>query len=373
MPDTPPRHAAAPSAASVPETRTRNSDHWRNLVGQVGSEVATPLGEALELVHALVSSGRIDRSGLRRLRESIETARRQALIGQQIARLGGRSLRLAPESLDLQRTVESLLSYRRRDYESRGIAIEQRLRPVAVATDGALLFSLINALLDWIAATSPTRIEISVESRAPGGQARLQLRSQSAASTDWPDSENDGRNRSSLTWELVQALAKALSLPLDHVDGPAGHLLSVDFPNAPLGGAEPDDGFAPSANSRPLEGTQVLVVVSRRELRVEIREAIRHMGLMLDFVHTLAEAEDFCQDTLPHAVIYEAALDGTRFGLLRDSLLAEVPSLAFVEITEGRDDFEPSGHAGAAVARVGRALLPSSLPSALLFEMSRGL
>ncbi|MGL6111568.1 MAG: hypothetical protein ACRC2B_15870, partial [Rubrivivax sp.] len=46
----------------------------RELVGQIGREVAAPLAAALERVNAFANPGRIDRSGLRALRDEIECA-----------------------------------------------------------------------------------------------------------------------------------------------------------------------------------------------------------------------------------------------------------------------------------------------------------
>ena len=44
--------------------------------------------------------------------------------------------------------------------------------------------------------------------------------------------------------------------------------------------------------------------------RTPVREAIRHMGLIVDFVHSVADAAAFCEGGPPHAVVYEAALGG---------------------------------------------------------------
>lgn len=56
--------------------------HWREIIGQIGTEVGLPLSAALERVTTLATTGKIDRAGLRMLREEIERARRAGMIGQ---------------------------------------------------------------------------------------------------------------------------------------------------------------------------------------------------------------------------------------------------------------------------------------------------
>ena len=50
-----------------------------------------------------------------------------------------------------------------------------------------------------------------------------------------------------------------------------------------------------------------------------------------------------------------------------------MPDFVFIEIVEEGNAFEMSGFSGTSMARVGRDVLATSLPSALLFELSKGL
>ena len=56
------------------------------------------------------------------------------------------------------------------------------------------------------------------------------------------------------------------------------------------GAACPADGFAPSSNSQPLAGSHVLVISSRRDLRGQIRDAVRNMSLIVDYVNSVSRA-----------------------------------------------------------------------------------
>jgi hypothetical protein len=52
-----------------------DDQRWHDLVSQVGVEIAEPLTAALERIHVLTATGKIDRAGLRALRDEVEQAR----------------------------------------------------------------------------------------------------------------------------------------------------------------------------------------------------------------------------------------------------------------------------------------------------------
>jgi hypothetical protein len=95
------------------------------------------------------------------------------------------------------------------------------------------------------------------------------------------------------------------------------------------------------------------------------------MGLLVDFVSSVEEAEEFCRDALPHAIVYESVLSGERFATLRDNIVSEVAHFVFIEITEEGKQFELSHEGEQHHAIVGREAVLQSLPSALIFELSR--
>jgi len=183
----------------------------------------------------------------------------------------------------------------------------------------------------------------------------------------------------SLSWRLLEQTAWTMGLPLDRRDDTVHTTLTVEFPrtaNDEIAGVstmEIDEGFAPSSNSKPLAGSHVLVISARRDLRVQIRDAMRSMGLIIDFVNSVDEASEFCREGLPHAIIIESIQRGEKFAHLREEISDEVPDFVFIEIIEEGTTFEMSGFSGSNVARVGRDVIDSSLPSALMFELSKGL
>jgi hypothetical protein len=104
-----------------------------------------------------------------------------------------------------------------------------------------------------------------------------------------------------------------------------------------------------------------------------MRTTLPRRPAVVDFVGSVDEATDFCREGLPHAIIIESIQLGERFAEFRREILSEVPDFVFIEIVEEGKTFEMSGLNGATAARVGRAVIATSLPAALMFELSKGL
>ena len=119
--------------------------------------------------------------------------------------------------------------------------------------------------------------------------------------------------------------------------------------------------------------SRIITRISRREVRVLIRDALRNMSMLVDFVGSIDEAASFCKEGLPHAIIVDSIQKGSRFTNFRQEILDEVPDFVFIEILEQGSTFEMSGTNGATLARIGRDVIASSLPAALMFELSRSL
>lgn len=366
---------ATPSLHGEPE-------RWHDLVSEIGAEIAAPLTSALERIHALTTTGRIDKAGLRALREEVERARRVGMLGQQLTRFASGRLHQSHERLQLADMLKGMLVHRHRETHAHGIAVKSVLKPAEVDVDASLLFSLLNTTLDWALANAQSSVEFKIDVKTWPAHARLTcLLSHPGA--DYSDTEPAGdcarAGLDSLTWRLLEQTAWTMGLPIERKDDANATTLTLKFPrNAgeeleAVSAIELDEGFAPSYNSKPLAGSHVLVVASRRELRVQVRDALRDMGLILDFVNSVDEAADFCREGLPHAVVIESIQNGERFGRFRTEITAEVPEFVFIEIIEEGNTFEKSGFGGSAMARVGRQAIENSLPSALMFELTKRL
>jgi hypothetical protein len=366
---------AAPGASPLEE-----GDVWRELVDTVGSEIAMPLTSALERILALTSTGRIDKASLRALREEVEMARRVGMIAQQLTRFASARLRQSHERLTLADTLKTVLRHRARETEARGIVLKPSLIPADVIADASLLFSLLNTVLDWALAHARSEIDFTVDMKAWPSHARVICEFAHRPADELDDgAPAEAPQLDSLVWRLVEQTARTMTLPLSRSVEQGKVRLTIEFPRTAqdamegMSTIELDQGFGLSSNSRPLAGSHVLIVASRRDMRVRVRDAIRHMGLIIDLVASIEEAADFCRDGLPHAIVFEGILNGERLRQLRGEITGEIPEFPFIEIIEEGTSFAMSGFGGAPMGRVGRDAIESALPSVLMFELSRSL
>jgi len=367
----------SPDTSPEDEANTR----WHSLISDVGAEIAGPLTAALEHIHALTTTGHIDRAALRALREQVERARQVGITAQQLSRFAAGRMRQSHERLPLADTVKAVLTHRTRETEARGVKLKPMLKPVDVIVDASLLFSLLNTMIDWALVHARSQIDFSIDLKSWPPHARLLCRFKLQTG----DHLDDGApldappELDSTVWRLLEQTALTMSLPLTRTVESGHVVLTLEFPrtvNDEMEGVstvELDQGFAPSTNSKPLAGSHVLVIASRRDVRVQVRDAIKQMGLIIDMVASVEEASEFCREGLPHAVVFEGILSGDKLAALRAEINAEVPEFPFVEIIEQGSDFAMSGFGGADRARVGRDALESALPSVLMFELSKAL
>ncbi len=369
--------AAKPQTAFAAELGP--DDAFRELVGQLGREVATPLASALERVNAFATSGRIDRSGLRALRDEIEHARRTGLSAQQIARFASGRVRQSPQRLNLTQRLRDALAQRQREIAARGIELRQALKPAEIIIDAPMCSALLQAVLDWSFEHARSHIEFGIDLKPVSVQARLLCR---FAYVPHDEATNAAQlitteNLNTIGWQLLRRLAQALGLVLQRDESAGSTQLVLEFPHtvaegvSTLAALELDATAAAGPSSQPMVGRHVLVIASRRDTRNSLRDALRPMGLMVDYVNSVDEARQFCSSGMPHAIVYEAALAGENFRKLRATWRSELPALAFIEIAEQGRELQVNDLDGQRISRIGRDVIASALPGALMFELAQ--
>jgi hypothetical protein len=375
---------ASQSGAANDVAQGLSHAQWAEIMQQLGAEIAGPLSAALERIHNLSVTGQIDRQGLRALREAVAQAREAGMMGQQLARLASGRLRLARERLQLAQLLRSVLAQRSRETQARGIQVRQMLKPVEVLADGALMFSLLNALMDWALASTHSSIDLRLELTPWPAKARLLCRF-AHRSLDLLEEPRGGAQPQapatppSLAWRLVEQTALTMGvLPLRE-DKAGITVLTLEFSQTVVDepvqrvapAPEPITEHAPTTNSKPLAGSHLLIVSPRRELRLQLQDAVRHMGLIIDMVGSMDEALQFCAEGLPHGIIFESAQRGPAFELLLGDVRREVPNLSFIEVLEGEQLTQLSTATPERMARIARQHLADALPSVLMFELSK--
>lgn len=378
FPDLPrePARAPQPRRPAVPPEPIGS---FRELIAQIGREVAAPMTSALERVNAFATTGRMDRAALRALRDEIECARRIGLGAQQLSRFASGRVRQNPQRLNLAQMLHDALAQRQRETAARGIDLRQELKTAEVMIDASMLSALLQALLDWSFEHARSHIEFRIDVKSWPAHARLSCRFAYVPADEMPDIERRTADRlDTLPWQLLRCLAQALGLQLQREQERGNTQVTLEFPQTvnegllSLGAFEADEPAATGPNSQPMVGRHVLVVAARREIRNGVRDTLRAMGLMVDYVGSVDEAREFCAGGLPHAVIYESALAGENFRKLRREWTREVPSLAFVEIAEQGRELEVCDIGGQRTSRIGRDVIAGALGNALMFELAKG-
>jgi uncharacterized protein with HEPN domain len=371
LPDVPGKGPAAPAFA----VDHSGADNFRELVGQLGREVAAPMTSALERINTFATTGRIDRPSLRALRDEIQHARRIGLNAQQISRFASGRVRQNPERLNLTQTLRDALAQRGRETASRGIDLRQELKPAEVIIDASMCSALLQALLDWSFEHARSHIEFRIDIKSWPERARLGCRFAHIPADELPtQAAQDTDVLDTVPWQLLRRLAQTLGLVLERDDTPGTAQLTLEFPRTVSEGMallELDEPGSTGPNSQPMVGRHVLVIASRRETRNAVRDTLRSMGLMVDYVGSIDEARQFCSGGLPHAILFEAALAGENFRKLRAEWSQDVPTLAFIEISEQGRELEVHDIGGQRTSRIGRDVIASALPSALMFELSK--
>ncbi|MFN3861878.1 MAG: hypothetical protein ACK4R2_10450 [Roseateles sp.] len=379
---TPP--SPAPVCAANDVTPEPTPVQWADIVQQLGAEIAGPLSAALEQIQKLATTGQIDRRGLRLLRRSVDEARTAGMLGQQLARLASGRVRLNRERQHLTQMLRSVLAQRSRETQARGVQVRQSLKPVEIWADGALLFALLNALMDWALSNTHSSVDLRLDLTPWPIKARLSCRFAHRSldllgDDSAPQSSSPGLD--SLAWRLLEQTAITLGvLPLREQE--AGiTLLTLEFNQL----APDDEPPMPDStharleaeaermggNSRPLAGCQLLILSANRELRAEAQAAVRHMGMLVDVVGSVAEAEQFCREGLPHALLFDAAQRSDALLHLIAGIAHDAPDLAFVEMFDGEHRTQLSTATQDNIARISRRHLPDALPALLMFELSR--
>jgi len=358
---------------AVPPNGSQASPFY-GAVGQMGREISGLLSQALERIDLFAGTGRIDRATLHQLRHEVEAARQVGMLAQQLDRLASGAIRSAPEEISVTQLLRDALVERHAETQARGLLLEQAMQPTEVVADVTLLHTLVQSLMAWAYGYADGRIAIRLES--PDAQVRLTCRISRPAPPDGGEVATPADvSLDSVAWRLLRQVASLLGVDLHREDSDTSSLLAVDLTplaiqqQAAMTVVELEDDYPSSQHSNPLAGSKILVIVSRRALRNEVRDAIYSMGMAVDFVTSIDEAFAFCLDATPDAVVYESALSGQRFEQLRAELLRLNAEVALVEIAEEGEDFTLSDQ-NVPQARIGREAL-SRLPAALLFELTR--
>ena len=352
-----------------------------DVAARIGAEVAMPLTAALNRVEAMSSTGKIDRPGLSALYEEIDNARRAGMRGQQIARLASGTVMQTPERLNLAAMLREILADQAAQSTASGaVGSRQNLASAEVVADPSLIGTLLRAAADWSLEHARAPIDWRLELQPWPVQAKLvcQIAHRPADYIPDPASSTGSRGQlaalNSLDWLLLQFAAHMAGVQVQREDGPIRSTLTLRFPNTvneTLEGASAVDLSAGTRHARLVAGTQVLVLASRRDVRQQVRDAMRGHDLFVDYVPSVAQARDYCAEGAPQVLIYESAYVAEALRTLCQGLNQKSPGVALVEILPSGEMVEHGSIGTEPTIRVGADALQQQLAPLLVMALAQ--
>ncbi|MES2945939.1 MAG: hypothetical protein V4772_23985 [Pseudomonadota bacterium] len=344
------------------------------LAGIIGSQLSEPLSDMQHVLNEFSRTRKITSDNMRQLKKSLDLARTVAKQSQQIARLASGRLRQSHERLKLDLLLGNALRDRADDFHHKGVELYQNLKAVEVIVDPSLLFSLIDAALDW-AVSMGRRLVITLEIKnwPEYGMLFIKTSDSVAAGND----EEDGTGSENLGWYLLSETARAMGVSVEKVSSAHEVSLLIEFPRTVkrlegMTAVEMDTGFdSLHSESKPLAGHRVLVITNDEKLRMEVTSIARTMSLVVDFAPSTSQGMRFCEMETPHMLIIDERVRDHVFDELRMELRKMDGNFPFIEVANDSNVLEVAGWMSDSMTRLSRDALRSQLPSIMALELSK--
>ncbi len=327
-----------PNRAPAPPTANKElSAELAQLLTQLAPEAAQPLTEALDRLQTVLRT--VDATTAARLstvREPMRRAREAVLLASQIGRLASGRVQPGQDKVALHLAVHHVAEQRRREALARGLQLRTNLQAADAEADMALVHNVLHALLDWALWHTRSSIELSLALTPWPVRSRLECRF-AFRDLDQFDRPTPRQDLNDLRWQLVQRLGAVLALEIRREEDAGVCVATLDFPVPQLHdlAAQIDFGRAPSdagLNTQPFAGMHALVVSADPGLQAEVAPMMERMGWTLDAVATVDEAFQHCLEGLPQVVLTDATLRSPDLDQWCTHVLAEAPSLCFIEV-----------------------------------------
>ncbi len=355
----------------------RGDDPWSltEHAPQLLASAAEQIGDALQALQSgvdqLQSQQRLGPQGQLALGVPLGRIKRLTFVMQQLNRFHSGRIRQSHEKVDLARLAEDSLQERRKEFALLGIEMRRKLKPVDVLIDPAVAHAFLNALLDW-ALPLGRRIDVRVDVNHWPPHARLQVRvhGDGAPPSSMPTSLDN------LDWALVRQIAATASgIDLQREITPDGITTTALFQRT----AQSVDGISAielsteeqSSMFKSLQSVYALVISPSLQIRADVRDALREIGVSADSVVDLQQASDAIGHRTPNVIVIDAALKGVDFDVFRREVLGLTMDMPFVEISPDDSSFDMSGFGEMAMAKVGRGNIREALGTAVMFELAK--
>jgi len=361
--------AKGPAEKAVASDAWSLDDHWTTLVQGLADHITEGVSTLQQQLDQLLSKGRISRPEHRLLSITAERIKSAGVCAQQINRFYSGRIRQSHEKVDMAVLMEDVLQERKQELVLLGVVLRRKLKPVHVLIDPTVAHTFAHAVLDWCLPFG-SRVDVRLDLNAWPQHARLKIRAyndgvppSSAASAD------------SLSWMLIRQIAQTAGgievqrqVDADGVDFTAFFTRTVQ---AVDGIAAVDLSDDHSSMFKSLSGAYVLTISPSLQVRADVREALREIGISSDSVVDFDQARRAIKSRVPNLIVVDADIKSQGFDVFRDELLREVFELPFVEISNDDSSFDMSGFGELSMAKVGRGNIREALGTAVMFELAK--
>jgi hypothetical protein len=317
----------------------------------------------------LLASGRISKQEHRAMSIPAERIKQAGLGAQQINRFYMGRIRQTHEKVDMSQLVEGVLQERKQELAILGIALRRKLKPVEVLIDPTVAHTFVNAVLDW-SLPFGNRVDMRLDLNSWPQHARLQLRvaNDGAPPSSAPTSD-------SLSWMLIRQIALVSGgIEIDRAQNEDGVNFTAMFTRT----VQAVDGISAvdlsddhSSMFKSLSGTYVLTISPSLQIRADVRDALREIGISSDSVVDFQQARDVIKSRMPNLIVVDSEIKDDEFDDFRKALLREVFEFPFVEISPDDSSFDMSGFGEFSMAKVGRGNIREALGTAVMFELAK--
>ncbi|OPF63087.1 MULTISPECIES: hypothetical protein [Hydrogenophaga] len=367
----PPNQTSNPKPGAPTEADAwKLEDHWQELVSALADQFTEGVSSLQNQIDQLLAKGRITKMEHRALNIPAERIKLAGLSAQQIHRLYGGRIRQTHEKVNMADLVEGVLQERKQELGILGIALRRKLKPVEVLIDPTLAHSFVNAVLDW-GIPFGNRVDVRMDLNAWPQHARLQMR---VANDGIPPSSSTASD--SLSWMLIRQIAAASGgIDLERDVTAEGVSFTAMFSRTVVqavdGISTVDLSDEHSSMFKSLSGTYVLTISPSLQIRADVRDALREIGITSDSVVDFHQARDAVKARMPNLIVVDSEIKDGEFERFRSELLREVFEFPFVEISPDDSSFDMSGFGEFSMAKVGRGNIREALGTAVMFELAK--
>ncbi len=364
-----PSASAAAKAGGLSEQPWSLDEHWPDLIAGLADQMTEGVSALQNGIDLLLAKERITHLEHRALSVPVERLKVAGISTQQIHRFYGGRIRQSHEKVDMAQLVEGILQERKNELGVLGIELRRKLKAVEVLVDPTVAYTFVNAVLDW-GLPFGSRIDVRMDMNAWPKHARLQVRV-----------SNDGAPPSSaamldsLSWVLIRQIAQtAGGIEIEREITDEGVSFTAMFTRT----VQAVDGISAvelsddhSSMFKSLSGIYVLTISPTLQIRADVRDALREIGVMSDSVVDFEQARQAVRSRMPNLIIVDSEIMGDAFDLFRRELLREVFEFPFVEISPDDSSFDMSGFGELSMAKVGRGNIREALGTAVMFELAK--